>query len=373
VDLFTILLLGSVQAAFLLALILGKRGKTLPDWVLAAWVATLGTHHLVSALVGRGVVGPSAWLNLNAGVPLLQGPFLYVYAEALTSGRRRLGPANLWHLVPFGLFAAHLLWGLPTAGHSGGQLSVFRVSALFTAAILVSVPAYAGAAWLLLRRHRSRTLERHSEAHGRDLTWLRWIVLALLAVWGVVIATVVVDRLAPDADAGGLRHTMMTGVTLFIYVIGYFGVRQIAVAEPDEPPRATTPARPSAKYERSGLGRDEIDALAARLTRYLDEQKPYLEAGVTLRNVADGLGVSPNHVSQAINQGLDKNFYELINERRVDEFKGRARDPKNSGYTLLGIALDSGFSSKSSFNRVFKQFTGLSPQQYVDQVKTPDA
>lgn len=362
-----------MQAAFLLALILGKRGRVLPDWVLAAWVAVLGTHHLLSVLVGRGAVGPSAWLNLNAGVPLLQGPFLFVYVQALTSGRQRLGAATLWHLVPFGLFAAYLLWGLPAAGPDGGQISVFRVSVVSTIAILGSAPAYAAASWVLLRRHRMQTLERHSETRGRDLTWLRWIVLTLLAVWGVVIATAVVDRLAAHSDAGGLRHTMMTGVTLFIYVIGYFGVRQVAVAEPDEPPRVTAPpAPPAAKYERSGVGREEIDALVARLTRYLDERKPHLEEGVTLRQVAEALGESPNRVSQAINQGLGRNFYELINERRVDEFKRRVLDPKNGAFTLLGIAMDSGFSSKSSFNRVFKQFTGLSPQQYVDHARARD-
>lgn len=378
-DLITILLLGSVQAAFLLVLIAGKPSKTLSDGVLAAWVAILGLHHLLSALVGRGVVGPSAWISLNTGVPLLQGPFLYVYAQSLTSGRRRLGAAELWHLVPFGLFAAYVLSGLAAAGHAGGQVSIFRVSDLLTLAMLASVPAYAVAAWRLLRRHRVQTLERHSEPHGRDLTWLRWIVLALLAVWGVVIVTAVVDRFAPHTEAGGLRHTMMAGVTLFIYVIGYFGVRQMAVAEPEEPPRpaapgppSTKPDPPSTKYERSGLGRDEIDALAARLIRFVDEQKPHLEEGVTLRQVASRLGTSPNHLSQAINQGLGKNFYELINERRVDEFKRRVRDPRNRAFTLLGIAMDSGFSSKSSFNRVFKQFTGLSPQQYVAQATPPD-
>jgi len=166
---------------------------------------------------------------------------------------------------------------------------------------------------------------------------------------------------------GGLRHSMMTAVTLFIYVIGYFGVRQIAVGEPEE----TAP--PAAKYERSGLAGDEIEALVARLTRHLDEKRPHLEEGVTLRQVAADLGVSPNHLSQAINQGLNKNFYELINERRVEEFKRRVADPKNRAYTLLAIALDSGFSSKSSFNRVFKQFTGLSPKQYVDQQGKPGA
>jgi AraC-like DNA-binding protein len=374
-NLSTILLLGSVQAAFLLALILGKRRKTLPDWVLAAWVALLGTHHLLFVLIGRGVVAPSAWLNLNAGVPLLQGPFLYVYVQALISGRRRLGPGVLLHLIPFGLYAAYVLWLLPAAGHSGGPVSIFRLSTLLTVTILVSVPAYAVAAWLLLRRHRSRTLARYSEPQGRDLTWLRWIVLALLAVWGVVIATVVLGQLAPGEVHGGLRHSMMAAVTLFIYVIGYFGVRQIAVAEPDERPDEAAPTSPTPrapKYERSGLGGDEIAALAARLIRHLDEQKLYLEEGVTLRQVAAGLEVSPNHLSQAINQGLNKNFYELINERRVEEFKRRVVDPENRTYTLLAIALDSGFSSKSSFNRVFKQFTGLSPKQYVAQQTSQD-
>jgi len=379
VNFSTILLLGSVQAAFLLALLLGKHGKKLPDWILAAWVALLGTHHLLFVLVDRGVVGPSVWLNLNAGVPLLQGPFLYLYVQTLTSGRRRLGPADLLHLIPFGLFGAYVAWLLPFSGHAGGQVSVFHVGSLLTATILVSVPAYAVAAWLLLRRHLSRTLARHSERRGRDLTWLRWIVLALLAVWGVVIATVVLRQLAPGVNQGGLRHSMMTSVTLFIYVIGYFGVRQIAVGESeeaDEPKgevaRPAEAAPQAAKYERSGLGEDEIHALVARLTRHLDEERPYLEEGVTLRQVAAGLAISPNHLSQAINQGLSKNFYELINERRVEEFKRRVADPRNRAYTLLAIALDSGFSSKSSFNRVFKQFTGLSPKQWAARHASAD-
>jgi len=180
-------------------------------------------------------------------------------------------------------------------------------------------------------------------------------------------------QLAPGVNQGGLRHSMMTSVTLFIYVIGYFGVRQIAVGEPeevDEPKGEAAP--PAAKYERSGLGKHEIDALVARLIRYLDEERPYLEEGVTLRQVAAGLEVSPNHLSQAINQGLNKNFYELINERRVEQFKRRVADPKNRAYTLLAIALDSGFSSKSSFNRVFKQFTGVSPKQWVDRHASTD-
>jgi AraC-like DNA-binding protein len=375
-NLSTILLLGSVQAGFLVVLILGKRRKTLSDWILAAWVALLGTHHLLPVLFDRGVEIPAAFVNLNAGVPLLQGPFLYLYVQTLTSGRSRLGLKDLPHLIPYGLFAIYVLWLLPHVGHTGAsQVSVFRLSILLTTTILVSVPAYALTALLLLRRHRLRTLARHSETRGRDLSWLRWIVLALLAVWGVVIGAVAAELLAPGSAHIAPRHQMMSAVTLFIYVIGYFGFRQIAVGEPDRIAERTpesSPAPQNAKYQRSGLGSDETEALVVRLNRYLLEQKPYLKDGITLGQVAAGLDVSPNHLSQAINQGMNKNFYELINERRVEEFKRRVVEPKNRSYTLLAIALDSGFSSKSSFNRVFKQFTGISPRQYVERQASSD-
>jgi AraC-like DNA-binding protein len=291
--------------------------------------------------------------------------------NTLTSERTRLGFKDLLHLIPFALFAIYVQWLFPRMGHGGAtEVSVFNLSHLLTIAILVSVPAYGLTAVVLLRKHRLRTLARHSETRGRDLSWLRWIVLALLAVWVVVIAAVAREYLAPGSAHGGRQHQMMSAVTLFIYVIGYFGFRQIAVGDRDEsvdPIPRPSPEPQNSKYRRSGLRTEEIEALVVRLNRYLDEQKPYLKEGVTLRQVAAGLELSPNHLSQAINQGMNKNFYELINERRVKEFKLRVVDPKNRAYTLLAIALDSGFSSKSSFNRVFKQFTGISPKQYAEQ------
>ena len=90
----TVLFLGVAQAAFLVALIASKRGKSLADGVLAVWVSVLGLHHLLYALHQSGVQLPSPALNLNAGVPLLQGPFLYLYVDTLTSGRRRMRPCR---------------------------------------------------------------------------------------------------------------------------------------------------------------------------------------------------------------------------------------------------------------------------------------
>ena len=127
------------------------------------------------------------------------------------------------------------------------------------------------------------------------------------------------------------------------------------------------------KYDRSGLTDAEIQGLIERLEAHLDQDHPYLEAGVTLRTIAANLETTPNRLSQAINQGTGRNFHELINERRVEAFKRMVRDPGNRHRTLLAVAFDSGFSSKSSFNRIFKQIAGMSPREYVGSAGSGDA
>ena len=145
---------------------------------------------------------------------------------------------------------------------------------------------------------------------------------------------------------------MMTAVTLFIYAIGYFGWRQFAVVDPADreagEPLPREPESGTPKYDRSGLKGSEIEALVERLEAHLETDRPYLEAGLTLRQMAANLGTTSNHLSQAINQGMGKNFHELVNLRRVEAFKRRALDHTNRHRTLLAIAFDSGFSSKSS-------------------------
>ncbi len=370
-NLTTVLFLGAGQAAFLTALIAGKRSKTLSDGVLAAWLVVLGLHHLAYALHHQGIDLESTLLNVNAGVPLLQGPFLFLYVSTLTSGRRRMRAADALHLLPFFAFAGYISLFPPRSAHAtASSVSVFQLSSAITAAILVSVPAYAFVALRRLRRHRADTLDRYSERRGRDLSWLRGIVLALLAVWSVVIALVLLTTLVPSSVRPGAGHQMMGAVTLFIYAIGYFGWRQFAVV--DQPAFDATDGAPgppsgaTAKYERSGLKKAEVEALVERLDAHLEEERPYLEPGVTLKEIAANLETTSNHLSQAINQGLEKNFYELINQRRVQAFKRMALEPRNEHRNLLAIAYDAGFSSKSSFNRVFKQVAGMSPRQYVE-------
>ena len=79
-------------------------------------------------------------------------------------------------------------------------------------------------------------------------------------------------------------------------------------------------------------------------------------------------GVNRNQLSQLINEGVGENFYDFINKYRVEEVKRLMADPQKQNYSLLGLALDAGFKSKSTFNLVFKRFTGLTPTEYKKNI-----
>ncbi|MCB2207849.1 MAG: helix-turn-helix domain-containing protein [Bacteroidetes bacterium] len=113
---------------------------------------------------------------------------------------------------------------------------------------------------------------------------------------------------------------------------------------------------------------DEAAAAAykAKLQQLIEAEKPYLNPDLSLRSLADQLGINANQLSWLLNDGFGKNFNEFINQYRVEAFKNIARLPDNSHLTILSIAYDCGFNSKTVFNTFFKKETGVTPKQFLN-------
>ncbi len=103
----------------------------------------------------------------------------------------------------------------------------------------------------------------------------------------------------------------------------------------------------------------------AKLQQLIEAEKPYLNPDLSLRSLADQLGIHANQLSWLLNDGFGKNFNEFINHYRVEAFKELAKDPKNANLTIMSIAYDCGFNSKTVFNTYFKKEAGLTPKQYL--------
>ncbi|WP_252723635.1 helix-turn-helix domain-containing protein [Winogradskyella psychrotolerans] len=113
------------------------------------------------------------------------------------------------------------------------------------------------------------------------------------------------------------------------------------------------------------LDAQQIETLKEELCSYFEEDEPFLNPQLSLKFVADVFELNTNKMSYAINKAFHLNFNDFVNSYRLNYFKSLAIDPKNSHITILGLAYDSGFNSKSVFNTYFKKTEGITPSKWV--------
>ncbi len=122
---------------------------------------------------------------------------------------------------------------------------------------------------------------------------------------------------------------------------------------------------PPRRKDRYALAPEEINRYKNLLLKKMEEEKHFLNPDMGLKDLAETMRIHPNKLSWLLNAIMGKNYYEFVNSYRLEEFKRRAKDPQNQHISLLGMAYDSGFNSKSVFNEFFKKSTGLTPKSWV--------
>jgi len=113
------------------------------------------------------------------------------------------------------------------------------------------------------------------------------------------------------------------------------------------------------------MNEKDYDPVIQELLHQMEADKLYLEPELNIGNVANELNIHAHQLSKLINTQLNKNFFEFVNAYRVEAFKKLATDPRNKHISILGLAMDAGFNSKATFNRIFKNSTGLTPSEFM--------
>jgi len=117
-------------------------------------------------------------------------------------------------------------------------------------------------------------------------------------------------------------------------------------------------------YKKSNLQPNAMEAIHKQLSGCMQKDKLYLNPTLSLADLSETMNIPAHHITQTLNEYAKVNFYDFVNGFRVEAFKCKIKSGDALNFSLLGIALDCGFNSKSSFNRIFKNFTGQSPSEY---------
>lgn len=122
-------------------------------------------------------------------------------------------------------------------------------------------------------------------------------------------------------------------------------------------------------YKKLLMSDEDFEQYRKQLIIIMEKEKLFLDPYLTLRDLAEKLGIPANYLSQLLNKGFDQNFSEFVNQYRLEYFKKEVQKPEKQNFTLLAIAFESGFNSKTVFNSFFKKSTGTTPSKYLKSVR----
>ena len=207
-----------------------------------------------------------------------------------------------------------------------------------------------------IKSYHRQLFNNYSEIEGKSLFWLRNTTIIILLLWagGVVSQTYIFLYKSPP----WVFYLIWFCSGIIIYWIGYFIILRRDVFE------IPTFQKGEVSNTLKPILSNKTEEHYQKLLQLLKEEKLYQDTQLNMDMLAKKTALSNGYLSKIINQKEGKNFYDFINSYRVKEVKIRLNHPDYAHYSILGIALEAGFKSKSTFNAVFKKMTGMTPSTY---------
>lgn len=206
-----------------------------------------------------------------------------------------------------------------------------------------------------LKAHANQIKNTFSNIDQINLRWLKILSLSFIIVLTVTIVFYVL-LITGTWYHRNLDYIYMLPMLILIYLIGFYAIKQPSIFNTlkelvDVP-----------KYKDSSLTLDMSLEYKDNLLNYMKSKKPYQNSELKLQELAEAIDINPRHLSQLINEQFHLNFFDFINEYRIEEAKLKLKESKQS--TILEIAYEVGFNNKTSFNNYFKKLMKMTPTQY---------
>lgn len=293
-------------------------------------------------------------------VRFLTAPFLYISIMYFTSVHKKFNKKMILHFLPFLVFALFRFPFFITGknfefNYETGRIVFFILG---TALPLQTVMYWFLSFWRL-EKHIKNIRNFSSDTATIDLLWLRSFLL--------VIVLIVVSWL----NLVFFNVTELIQFTPFIYLISlfflaYFSLQQKEIFDVHKEDSEDVKESIKDKKETpKRLSESRLAELNLQLQTSMNEWKLYLDNQLNLPALAKSINASCNDTSFAINELYGDNFYNFVNKYRIEEAKKLLLSTRYNQLNILGIAYESGFNSKTTFNTTFKKYTGCSPREFL--------
>jgi AraC-like DNA-binding protein len=378
INLYAVVLLFAFVQGLLYIFLFIKRGiqaSRQSDFWLAALMAALCVFNLSFMLgfMGIYVLGQALWF-FPQSVGLVIGPIILYYLKSQINTDFRFEKADYRHFLPFLVyFCYHLsIFLLPKSAfdwcikHLHLPLHIGDVESFLES---LSACVYTVWSWQLYRQYRRWLPSERSDAAVLQLNWYRYFLYAIaIGVCSAVVFFLVGFWLPLSYQTVWIQRAIIAAIIYYISFEGYIQPqpRSMTFAPPSVEPIAAVEANETPTPDQAPKWTAEaLHNWRERILQTMTSEKLYLHTELTLSELADKLQSNHSVISSVINTAFEKNFNDFVNEFRVHLFTEKVKDPKLKHLTLLALAFECGFNSKSTFNRAVKKVTGQMPSEFL--------
>jgi AraC-like DNA-binding protein len=363
-----VLYIGISQSFFAGLLISTKKPFTVANRLMAAWMFLICTE-LIIALLNSTVIEMYAF----PFVTFTYGPLLYLYVKFMTNPGRKFNWLAMIHFIPFVVFltVSVIFRELPLLKDlrnffTPDRFISFRL--VYSTCFFLSVTVYSILAFIEIGRHQRKLKDLVSYTSG--LITLNWLKILSISYYMSFLVLFILGGLEIIGDFIPFDpYFVVFGfITIFSFAYSFYAIQQpvifgqeVRIIDEEGNGKVTE------KYVKSGLKDKQAEIYLKNLISVMDTEKPYLNRNLSIQDLSELTGIPRHHITQVLNENHGKNFFTFINEYRVKEIISRFGDPKNNNFTILAIAFDAGFNSKTTFNSIFKSQTGMTPSEYREQ------
>ncbi len=293
-------------------------------------------------------------LGISMVFPFLYGPLIHCYfKEAIKSNS--VSTRSDWphFILPLAVFIYLAPYYFSSSGEKLASLETWFLNPINALILpIVSIGSLIYYTYSVFKQ--LDVYQRKSES--RILNGKNWLFQIFLA-YGLYVGLFIVYLILIFSELSNISsdYIIAFGSATFIYFIGYLGFTKSKLLNGIKVEQT--------KYQSTTLTPSASQHLYERIQQYLKETKVFTDSELRLAGLADQLSVTPHQLSQVINEHSNRNFSEFINAYRIEEAK--ARIAADTRINLL--AIDVGFSNKTSFHLAFKKFVGCSPSQYKEK------
>jgi AraC-like DNA-binding protein len=370
-----------------------RRSDTILAWLLLIFTATIANWMLGFAGWYDSHDGYSTFMfYFPFGNGLALGPLLYFYFLALSNHRFAFNRKTLIHFIPALLLLTiqvvvfvhdvlieHLLQGKPYMDHYGTKGSwaawTDRLGLVFSVASYLSFLVYLFLSIRAYSRYSRYVQENFSATEDIRFTWIRNLLYAIAA--GVILmlifeGVVFLGHIKRYYIWLWYSYFFRGLIIYYVSIAGYFTASRMLHKLDFHPEKLPLADMPPPTGESLVVTPATVipdwEPAKQKLLACMETEKPWLDAELTLAELAKILQTNPSLLSKLINEGTGQNFNDFINGYRVQAVMGKLKAGEQKTQTLLGIAYDCGFNSKATFNRAFKKLTNLSPKAFIESL-----